>query len=462
MHPREGGRKLFGQPVTRRSFLQKSAVIAAAIPATSALLAACKPRQYDDKPFRVARKSNPITYSPDQVTAPMIADGLKNEAGPLEIYNWEEYINPRIVGLFEQQYGVKVNITTFTTMVDAITKLTTREQNYDVFIGLTKDFVGRCILLDLLRPLNHSYLPNLANMWDSVTGLDGSQNPFYDVGDNFTVPYTVYTTGVGYRIDKGPTDHITVDLSDLEAKVPAMDNPYDLLWDPKYKGFSHMLDDYREAMGMAMVRRGRYDVNTDDPSTRVQYINDARDDLVQAVKACDTKFDVNDYIDMPEGRAYVHQSWSGDLVSVQYYYPSWSNRDMIRYWYPPQDGPLQGKGVIGNDTMAILANGKNPALAHTFLNFMLDFDNSLINFKWNGYVPPLKKITDPLMLVKGSKIALNKGVMGAKEWYAATPPGLANCIPLEADFKTGVEELELTPEVDGMWKDAWEIVQTTA
>ena len=78
-------------------------------------------------------------------------------------------------------------------------------------------------------------------------------------------------------------------------------------------------------------------------------INAARDDLVQAIQTVGTKFDVNDYVDMPEGRAYVHQSWSGDLVSVQYYYPSWSQRDMIRYWYPPD-----GKGAIGSDTIAIL------------------------------------------------------------------------------------------------------------
>ena len=204
-----------------------------------------------------------------------------------------------------------------------------------------------------------------------------------------------------------------------------------------------MLDDYRETLSMAMLRKGLTDTNTGDPAI----ITAARDDLVEAVQVAGTKFDVNDYVDMPEGRSYVHQSWSGDLVSVQYYYPSWSPHDQIRYWYP-----TEAAGAIGSDTMAILATGKNPVLAHNFLNYMLDFDAGMRNFKWTGYVPPQTKITDPRMVVKGDPMAIPE--------YAITPPGLANCIPQESDFKKGVEQLELTPEVDNLWKDAWEVVQT--
>jgi spermidine/putrescine transport system substrate-binding protein len=410
------------------------------------LLAACgkQPGANDQEALKAlnnpARPDNPITYDVDQDL--LLQPGMKAEGGPLEIFSWEQYINPRLVGMYEEWAGVKVNITTFATMIDAITRLTTREQNYDVILGLTKPFVGRLIGLDLLRPLQHSYIPNLeANIWPSLSAPD---QPFYDVGSHYTVPYTTYTTGVSYRIDKGPTDHIAMDLSYLEEAVPAMDNPYDLLWDPKFKGYSHMYDDYREALVLAMLRKGHTDVNTGDPAI----INEARDDLVQAVQTVGTKFDINDYVDMPEGRSYVHQSWGGNLVSAQYYYPSWSPRDQIRYWYPPD-----GKGAIGSDAIALLANGRNPVLAHNFLNYMLDFDNAMVNFKWVGFLPPLTKITSPTMVVKGSPDAIAE--------YAVVSPGLATTVPMESDFKVGFEPLELTPEVDKLWKDAWEIVQTT-
>ena len=452
MHPREGGRKIFGQPVSRRDFLRRSAITAASIPTASALLAACggKPGSGGTGTAALtdpARRDNPITYDINEHNGDLLLkEGLKPEGGPLEIFNWEEYINPTEVKRFEDAFGVQVNITTFTTMVDAVTRLTTREQNYDVIMGLTLDFVGRMVALDLLRPLQHSYIPNLdANIWPSLT--TDANAPFYDVGSHYTVPYTLFTTGVGYRIDKGPTDHITMDLSYLEDAVPAMDNPWDLLWDPKFKGYSHMMDDYRDTFAMAMLRKDpNADINTGDPAV----INAARDDVVEAIKTVGTKFDVNDYVDMPEGRAYVHQSWSGDLVSVQYYYPSWSDRDMIRYWVAPM--PPE-KAPIGSDVNAILANGKNPVLAHGFLNYLLDFEAGMRNFKWNGYIPPMKKITSPSMVVKGSPDAIAE--------FAITPPGLENCIPQESDFINGVMELELTTEAENLWKDAWEVVQTT-
>ena len=37
-------------------------------------------------------------------------------------------------------------------------------------------------------------------MWPSFT------NPWYDQGGSYTVPYTIYTTGIGWRNDQVPAD----------------------------------------------------------------------------------------------------------------------------------------------------------------------------------------------------------------------------------------------------------------
>ena len=55
----------------------------------------------------------------------------------------------------------------------------------------------------------------------------------------------------------------------------------------------------------------------------------------------------------------------------------------MRYWYP-----ADGKGMVDNDLMVILAQGQNPVLAHLFLDFMLDTKNALDNFGYIGYQPP--------------------------------------------------------------------------
>ena len=46
----------------------------------------------------------------------LIASGLQPEKGPLQFYNWDQYINPQVVKAFEKKYNVKVQISTFTTI----------------------------------------------------------------------------------------------------------------------------------------------------------------------------------------------------------------------------------------------------------------------------------------------------------------------------------------------------------
>ena len=51
-------------------------------------------------------------------------------------------------------------------------------------------------------------------------------------------------------------------------KAPAdYANPYDIFWDSKqYAGKVAILDDQREALGMTLLRRHIYDINTESPS----------------------------------------------------------------------------------------------------------------------------------------------------------------------------------------------------
>ena len=76
------------------------------------------------------------------------------------------------------------------------------------------------------------------------------QDPFYDKGSQYTVPYTVFSTGIVYRTDR-------VDPAVVEAKG------WDILWDPAYTGRMSILDDEREGIGLALLRTGITDLNTD-------------------------------------------------------------------------------------------------------------------------------------------------------------------------------------------------------
>src|SRR6185503_3918330 len=130
-------------------------------------------------------------------------------------------------------------------MDEAVEKLRTGSTKFDVFFP-TPDVIGKVVAGKLLQPINQTYITNFDNVWPAL------QDPFYDKGSQYSVPYTLYTTGVAYR-----TDRVATPPSELS-------NGYDILWDPAYKGRIYILNDDREALGMALIRSGITDVNTED------------------------------------------------------------------------------------------------------------------------------------------------------------------------------------------------------
>lgn len=430
-HPREGR-------LDRRDFLKRSAGAAVGLSSLGALLAACgggsggaagggtaaaggsgspttggmtdvenAASAGTEGGIPLARPDAPVTL-PIFDDNPPIESGLEPEAGPLRIYNWVDYIWKKKLADFGKEYGVEVEYTTFYTMDEAVQKLTSGQAEYDVFWP-TPDRISRLVYGKILQPLNHDYLPNLkANVWPSM------QDPFYDKGSLYTVPYTIYTTGIGYRRDR----------------VKPEPSGYEIFWDPTYKGETFLLDDSREAIGMVLLKNGIADVNTGDPAV----IEQAKQELLELIDLVNVKVSVEDYIKIPEGSATVHQAWSGDMVGAQWYLPEGTGVDVLGYWYPPGGG-----GVIGNDAMAITKNAKNPVLAHHFLNFMLDEKNGYENFtQYNGYQPPFVSI-DPDRLV-------SEGVV---------PETLSTAVVRETDFQTGYLLLELDPEAFVTWQNAW-------
>jgi spermidine/putrescine transport system substrate-binding protein len=119
-----------------------------------------------------------------------IADGLDDEGGPLQVYNYADYLDPALVKRFEGQTGRKVKIATYNSADEAVAKLAAGAVGFDVIVGLSGSNVVHLIAQQLLQPLNHSYLPNLEkNVWPAL------QDPFYDRGSRYTVPSSSGRTG---------------------------------------------------------------------------------------------------------------------------------------------------------------------------------------------------------------------------------------------------------------------------
>jgi spermidine/putrescine transport system substrate-binding protein len=402
-HPRESR---YG----RREFLGRSAGSMLAVSSLGTLLAACGGGEDAVGELQLASPTNPVTHQLFDDN-PAIAAGLEPESGTLKIYNWNGYLWPRIKKDFAKEYGVKVEETFFSTTDEAVAKITSGAVDFDVFFP-TQDRVGRLIAGKALQPLNHSYLPNLANVWPSV------QDPWYDKGSLYTVPYAIWTTGIGYRADEIPT------------KPESLSNPYEIYWDTANKGKVYVLDDSRDAPAHMLLKNGIFDVNTED----LEHVEHAKQELLSLLDAVNVKKSTDDYTNVPEGKAWVHQMWSGSAISAQWYLPEGVTTDALGFWFPED-----GRGIIGNDMLAIPKAAKSPVLAHHFLNYLLDEKNGYDNFvNYTGYQPPLTAL-DPDRLVTDEIV----------------PPNLRTAIVRESDFDAGLPLTELSADGQALWQNAW-------
>ena len=351
---------------------------------------------------------------------PMIESGLEPEKGPLRIYNWADYMYTRVLKDFGKEFGVEVELTTFYNLEEATRKLRTGKVDFDVFVP-TAEIIPKFVAGKLMQPLNHSYLPNLKkNVWPMLA------DPYYDRGSRYTVPYTVYLTGIGWRTDMVPAD------------IAGMDNPWEAFWDPEYKGIAGLYDEYREAIGVGMYRSGITDIN----GAKTGDLNTATDNLIELTDLVDIRYTIDGaYAKLPESAFGIHQAWSGDMVNAPYYMPKGDDPSVLRFVWPPKAEGGAG-GYVSNDSLAVLNGAEHPVLAHMFLNYMLDDKVAVKNFSWNAYQPPINALK-PDKLVSDGMIREN----------------LATAVIEQGDFDMGQIPEQLTPEEDKRWLDAWSRVQ---
>ena len=341
---------------------------------------------------------------------PAIDDGLDPErGGAFKILNYDQYMAPGIMKDFGARHGVTVQVTPYTTYDEMLAKLRAPGESFDlVFPG--PSVLSKMVYADLLQPLNQSYVPHLENVWPEY------QDPWYDQGARYTVPYTIYDTGILYRADR-------------VSSVP--DNGYDLFWDEQYSGKIYLLDDQQEAIAMSLLRNEiTTDINTSDP----QQIREATDSLIELIDRVKVKANINAYSEVPEGTATIHHAWSGDAIAGQYYLPKGETPEVMAYWRP--DAPSER--VIGNDNIAIPKSSEKPVLAHLMINDLLDNKIGLRNFGWNGYQPPLTKLSAQYLTDQGY-----------------IPKNLMNAVVEPQDFDEGLTFYEVAPSTEALWRQSW-------
>jgi spermidine/putrescine transport system substrate-binding protein len=399
-----------GPGFRRRTALKGALAAGLSAPTLSSLLTACGAKHTSTAVQKIPSPTNPVTW-PMSTTSPAIAAGQMPKRGStLRIYNYADYLSPRVIKDFESTYGVNIRLSTFNDADEALTKVASKALKFDLYFP-SYDSLGKLVQADLLRPLTKDYLTNYDNLWDS------QQDPWYDRGARYTVPYTVYSTGIAWR-----TDMVSGDIAGRQ-------NPYDALWDTRYAGNMAILDDWHTAMSMVLLRNGIDDIN----STSAADLALIRKQILELRSTMRPKVTISMYTDMPAGQYGLAQFWSGDAINMPYYLKG-APPSVLRYWFPSDS-----KGEVDNDLVVCLAQGQNPVAAHFFINGLLDNGVAKQNFGYTGYQPPLKKFTPDSLVAEGY-----------------IPKNLSSAVVLEEDFKIGFPLLQLPPASDTAWHQVWQ------
>ncbi|MGB2839581.1 MAG: spermidine/putrescine ABC transporter substrate-binding protein [Actinomycetes bacterium] len=406
------------RPQLRRRDVLRGGAFAAAGLGVAPLLAACGGDDDGGTPaggdgaYPLARPDAPVTLPIFDDNQPIAAGQEPEKVGALRVLNYADYMAPGVKKDFQKKYGAEVQVTPYNNYDEMLTKISAPGAEFDVvFPG--PSVMSRMVYGKLLQPFQQSYLTNLTNAWPEY------QDPWYDQGSQYSVPYTVYTSGIGYRSD------IVTDPSE----------GYQMLWNPDYAGKMGILDDAGEALGMAMLAWDiTRDINTGDPEA----INAAKDELDKLIPL-GVKVDITQYETLANGKFHVHQAWSGDLVAARWYLAQGVTTEDLGYWIPEDKADV----VIGNDNICIPKSSPSPVLAHAFINDLLDNTIAEKNFNWNGYQPPLTKL-DADYLIDGGYISEN----------------LMSAVVVPEDFESGIKFYEQTPAVENMYLAAFQDFQS--
>lgn len=255
-------------------------------------------------------------------------------SGPsISFYNWDTYIGDTTLKDFKAATGVSVNMSLFSNNDELFAKLRNGNQGYDVIVP-TNDFVERMIAAKLLMPLDHSKIPNFKNIAPDFRTADFDPNRVY------SMPYTWLVFGLGYRKDK----------------VDGVPDSWKWVFDSdRYKGKIGLVAEAGDLCRLALKYLG-YDMNETSPAA----LKKVEELLIRQKPNVAVFHDDNGQDLLLSGDIDIVMEYNGDIAQVMKENPA---IDFVL----PREG-----GQISSDCLCIPKGAPNPALAHSFINYLLD------------------------------------------------------------------------------------------
>ena len=286
----------------------------------------------------------------DGSTPPAQTDSGSSGDRVVNVVSWGENIDESLIQEFEEETGITVIYKTVPSNEELYSLLQQGAINPDVIVP-SDYMISQLIEEDMLQPLDYSKIPNFEKIADRFKNLT------YDPENLYTVPYTWGTLGIIYN-----TTMVDEPITSWSA-----------LFDDKYADNVILIDNSRDAFGIALLYLG-YSVNTtDEAQIREAYelVADAWNRGVYQGKMMDEIFQT-----MEGGNAAIATYYAGDyLVMLE------ENEDLS--YVIPEEG---SNWFV--DAMCVLKNAKNVDEAHEWINFIASTESNLRNMDYIWYASP--------------------------------------------------------------------------
>ncbi|WP_423822394.1 spermidine/putrescine ABC transporter substrate-binding protein [Salinisphaera sp. SPP-AMP-43] len=291
-------------------------------------------------------------------------------AKKLYLYNWSQYMSPKILEAFEDQYDVEIVRNFYHSNPELFAKLRAGgDAQYDVIFP-SNYYVPRLIATGLIQKLDKRAIPNFDNL------MERFKKPPYDPTGEYVAAYQWGDTGIVYNTDK---------LGEQPASWSIL---FDAQNNAEYP-FAVMTD-AQVVLGAACAYQGH------------DYACQGRDNWKQAAKqVLETKQrpNFNGFRDgvpvlkqIARGTVDAAMTYNGDYISQKHDNPqAFKNTTFVV--------PKQG-AELWVDSMAIPAHAPHPKLANQFINFVLDAQRGAELSNFNFYATPnqaSKPYLDPIL-----------------------------------------------------------------
>ncbi|MBO5892480.1 MAG: extracellular solute-binding protein [Oscillospiraceae bacterium] len=287
----------------------------------------------------------------------LFANG-RQEKTVLNVYNWGMNMadgtdgTMDLVAEFEKRYpNIDVRMSEYESNEVLYSKLKNGGISVDVIIP-SDYMIHRMRNEGMLLELNFDNIPNFAYVDEQF------KNPDYDPENKYSVPYTWGTVGILYNTKY-------VDEADVTG--------WELMWNEKYAGKILMIDNSRDAFGIAQYLLG-YSVNTTDKAE----LQACADKLAQQRPLVQQYVMDQIYATMENEEAYIAAYYAGDCMLMME-----ENEDLA--FYLPEH---QGFNLF-TDAMCIPNCATEKEAAELFINFMCDPEISGANMDYICYASPI-------------------------------------------------------------------------